>query len=318
MRKTSIQCVVSLAFIVILIAAVIVLPVASIKVEGARIALDVEPGMMYREPIVFSLDPSDPADSFALVVAGFGQSPFDGTYIGLDPGEDTSPWSARTFITLENTVISLEPDGRAATSATITVPAEARDGGMYALILVYQVASLSDQALPAPVAVIPVFLSLKGGNITESGEITALEITTRESGEPLQISTYFQNTGNHHFYEAVNTVTITDHGGVVVAHAQTSPFEKALVPGQEVRFVVSIDEHLPDEEYVLTSRMETQDGTLLAEQQELFEGSEGTDEEEETIPPATPLARKSPGFGIGIALLALAFVSLGSKGIKKV
>lgn len=306
-----------LVFIAIFIAMIMVPPAASVKVDGARIALDVKPGMTYETPIALSLSPGDSGDSFALVVAGFGQSPFDGTYMGLDPGEDTSPWSARPFITLENTVVSLEPGGRADTSATVAVPAEACDGGRYALILVYLVASLSGQTAPAPVAVIPVFLSIQGGNITESGEITALEITTREAGEPLQISTYFQNSGNHHFYGAVNTVSITDPKGAVVARAETLPFEKALIPGQEVRFSVSIDESLPEKEYVLISRMETQDGTLLAEQQEFLEGIEGTDEEKETIPHATPLARKSPGLCIGIALLALTLVSVGRVWLKR-
>lgn len=314
MRKTRIQSVICLAFIVILIAIVMVLPVSSIKVEGARIALDVEPSMTYREPIVLSLPPSDHADSFALVVAGFGQSPFDGTYMGLDPGEDTSPWSARPFITLENTVLSLGPGESGGTNVTVDVPEDTNDGGRYALILVYPVASLSAQTVPAPVALIPVFLSIQGGNSTESGEITALEITTQESGEPLQISTYFLNTGNHHFYGAVNTVTITDREGAVVARAETLPFEKALIPGQEVRFVVSIDEPLPDREYLLTSRMETKDGTLLAEQKESLEGN---GKKEVDIPPATPLARKSPGFSIDLGLLALACVSLGSVWIKR-
>jgi hypothetical protein len=292
-----------------------VLPVSAVKVGSDRIALDVEPGMTYTAPIALSVTPEEPADSFAIVVAGFGQSPFDGTYTGLDPAADTSPYSARTFITLEKTSVYVEAGGRAGINATIAVPADARDGGRYAVILVYQAESVSSPPAESAVAVIPVFLNIKGGNTTGTGEITALEYTITKPGNTVQIATWFQNTGNYHFYGAVNNVTITDSHGTVVTRAITTPFELALIPGQEVRFSVSVESGLPDAGYILTSRMEQQDGTLLAEQKESLPGGEAGAETlaSQSLTPRGTYDRRVPGFGMGIAMLAILIGIVGMK-----
>jgi hypothetical protein len=312
-RKTSART--PALIIVIAVMALTVLPVSAVTVQGDRIALDVDPGTTYTAPIALSITPEEPADFFAIVVAGFGQSPSDGTYICLDPAADTSPYSARPFITLEKTTVFMEAGERAGINATIAVPADARDGGRYAVILVYQAESVSSPPAEAPVAVIPVFLRIRGGNATETGEITALEYSISKPGNTIQIATWFQNTGNHHFYGAVNNVTITDSHGTVVARAITTPFERALIPGQEVRFSVSVESGLADAGYILTSRIEQQDRTLLAEQNESLPGGEVGAETpaSQSLTPRGTYDRSIPGFGIGIAMLAILMGIMGMK-----
>jgi len=287
----------AIAFALVIVMTLTVLPVSAANGEGAPITLDLAPGTSSIVPVDLSIPSGEPGNSFTLAVAGLGQSPLDGTYTVIYPAEDTGPYSARPFIALEKTSVSMNAGENTAIDLTITVPPDARDGGRYAIILVNRTGSVQGQTM----ATVPVFLSITGGNNTETGEITALEFTTTEPGDAVQIATWFTNTGNHHFTGAVNTVTITDSHGTMVARAATPPSEQALIPGQEIRFNVSIGADLPDAVYTLTSRMEKQDGSLLAEQIESLPGRDEVEEEspalESTVPSGTP-AESVPGFGV--------------------
>lgn len=285
------------AFALVIVMTLTVLPVSAANGEGTPITIDVTPGTSSIVPINLSIPSGEPGNSFTLTIAGLGQLPLDGTYTGIDPAEDAGPYSARPFIALEKTSVTMNAGERTAIDMTITVPPDARDGGRYAIILVNRTGSVPGQT----VAAIPIFLSITEGNDTETGEITALEFTTTGPGDAVQIATWFTNTGNHHFTGAVNTVTIADSNGTVVARAATPPSVQALIPGQEIRFNVSIETDLPDAVYTLTSRMEKQDGSLLAEQRESLPGRDEVAEEspvsESSTPSNTP-AERSPGFGV--------------------
>lgn len=309
-KKSSAVFLVLMSLLILLI--ISMNPATAVKVENARIALDVEPGSTYSVPVTLSLAPDEQDESFILVAGGFGLSPFDGTYAALDPESDTSPYTARPFITFEKNTADVTAGGSSEVNMTIDVPADAHDGGRYAIISVFRAAALAGQQPEAPVIEIPVFLSIRGGNTTINGEITALEITTIDPGDIIQVATYFQDTGNYHFYGAVNNVTISDIQGRIVAQASTPPAVRVLIPGQEVRFNVTMEATLPDTGYLVTSRIETRDGDLLAEQRENLEGRGIVKEtiEPSSPGPANPVVRKAPGFAAGAALLA---ILLGAK-----
>lgn len=296
----------SVLLIALIILALAVLPVSAVETQNAPIVLDVMPGRIYTAPVTLSLSNGEPDSSFALAVSGLGQSPFEGTYSPIDPAADRSPYTARPLITLDKNAVHLMPGEQAAVTATIVVPEDAPDGGRYAAILVYPIASETGRPASVPLAVVPVLLSIGGGKSIESGEITALEYTT-EYGRPLQVATYFQNTGNHHISGVINRVTVTDRQGTVVARAITSPSRQPVIPRQEIRFGLVIEGSLPDMPCLVTSRIEQQDGALLAEQEELLPGrgelaeSHGGDS---SNPSGITVWRVS-GFGIGLVLLAV-------------
>lgn len=300
-RQTGI----GIIMLIILILALSVLPVAGFTIKPATIVLDVEPGTLYRIPVMLSAGVNDPEETLTLAVLGLGQSPPDGSYTGLESLQDTGPYTARPFTSTNTSTLHLTPGAETGFMVTFAIPEETQDGGRYAAIAIRS----STTGLPAttPEVLVPVFLTLPGGNSSGTGEITGLDFSTAESGMGLGIGTTFRNTGNHHITGAVNNVTITDVSGKVVAHASTTPLDPALIPGQEVRFKVSIESDLPDPSFTLTSRIEKQDGSLLAEQKESLPGTEREEEEglepEAPVPGGTP-ARSVPGFSalaVGIA-----------------
>lgn len=292
-------CAVALAALFIVITCATI-PASALKVEGARIALDIEPGKTYTSPIGISINPDESEGTYAIDVMGFGQSP-DGTYTALDAAVDSSSYTARSLILLDSSTVHLKPGERAEITATITVPSGTRDGGRYAIILVHPAASASGAPAAFATAVaIPVFLTVKSGTISETGEISALEPPVAGPGKPYQVVTTFQNTGNYHYYSVVNNVTITNAQGNVVMTGKTEPFSRAIVPGQSVKLSVVIGNGLPEGSYKVLSRMEKQDGTLLDEMNVAMQVGQGAVTVMQSPVPT------APGFGSAVVVGCIA------------
>lgn len=303
-----------MTFALLIAGAVLVSPALALKVEGARIALDVEPGRSYTSPIGISIKPEESGGTFAIDVMGFGQTPADGSYTALDASSDTSPSSARPFITIDRPTVSLKPGERADVTATIAVPPGTRDGGRYAIILVHPAASASGAPAAFATAVaIPVFLTVKAGTVTEAGEISAVEPPVAEVGKPFVVATTFRNSGNYHYYGAVHNVTIIDTKGNVVASVKSEPFVRAIVPGQSVRFTASITNGLPQGTYQVNARVEKQDGGLLAERKVTLQAGNPAPVQATDAPPRNPI----PGFGATITVLGLACALFGALRMRK-
>jgi hypothetical protein len=291
-------CLIALALLVA--GAVLAAPALALRVEGARIALDVEPGMTYTSRIGISIEPEESEGTFAIDVMGFGQSTADGSYTALEAAEDTSPYSARPFITIDSPTVHLKPGEQADVTATITVPAGISDGGRYAIILVHP--APSGPGAPAAFATavaIPVFLTVKGGTVTETGEILSLTPAAVEPAKPFEVVVTCQNSGNHHYYGVVSSVRITDASGKEVASATTEPFVRAIVPGEAVDFTMPVKTGLAQGTYQMTASMKTRDGKVLAEK---------------TIPLAVGnprAARETPGFGVLVAVSGMMLACSG-------
>ncbi|MBN1193798.1 MAG: hypothetical protein JXA08_00385 [Methanomicrobiaceae archaeon] len=286
-------------------------PALALKVEGARIALDVEPGTTTTSPIVISINTEESEGTFAIDVMGFGQSPAEGTYTGLEAAADTSPYSARTFITIDTPTVTLKPGERADVTATITVPSGTLDGGRYAIILVHPAASASGAPAAFATAVaIPVFLTVSSGAITEAGEISALAPAAADPATPFEVAATFTNTGNYHYYGVVSTVTINDTAGTEIASVRNDPFIRAVVPGQSIDFSMAISDGLAEGSYQMIARVEKQDGTLLAEKTGTLRIGN---------PAAAPSASAAatPGFGALAAMGGLAVVLFGALRYRK-
>jgi len=294
-------CLITLALLIA--GALLVSPVLALKVEGARIALDVEPGKIYTSPIGISIGENEAGGDYAIEVLGFGQAPADGSYVALEAGRDTSTYSARPFITVDKPVVSLKPGEHAMVVATISVPADAKDGGRYAIILVHPAPSASGAPAAFATAVaIPVFLTVKAGTVRETGEITAVEPPVAEVGKPFAVTTTFRNSGNYHFYGVVHNVTITDAQGRVIASVKSEPFVRAIVPGQSVTFTAPVANGLPQGNYQVVARVEMQDGKVLAEKKVTLQaGSPPT--QATTVAPSKGFL---PGFEGVIAIMGIA------------
>jgi hypothetical protein len=289
----------------LVLAALAAAPAAALKVEGARIALDVEAGKTYNSTIGVSIGTGEAGGEFAIDVLGFGQALADGTYTGLEAAADTAPTTARPFITLDHPTVHLKPGERAVVTAMIRVPADFREGGRYAIILVHPAAAPGQQASFATAVAIPVLLTAKGGAGTEAGEITSLEPGAVSEGKPVTVETVLKNTGDLHYYGVVNKVSLKDASGKLIGNASTVPLTRAIVPGQSVKFTVDIPAPRDPGTYTLSSRMEQQDGTFFDEKTATIEvkGAATPATTQETSPAGGPSG--IPGFTGALGATAL-------------
>jgi hypothetical protein len=263
----------------LLVAALVTAPAVALKVEGAKIMLDVKPGTNYIFPMAVSISSEDTASEYAIDILGFGQSLDAGSYQGLQPGEDTGPYSARSLVSLPSLTVHLQPGERKEFNATIRVPSNVGDGGRYAVILIHPAVTGTGQAAFATAVLVPVLLTVEGSKLVETGEITSVSVGEVVAQKPITVATVLRNTGNHHYYGAVNRLTVTDAAGRQAATATSEPFPRAVIPGQSVRFETGINTGLPIGTYMVKSTMTLQDGTVLDEESSSFTV------QEEYIPP---------------------------------
>ena len=253
-----------LILLLLIVGIAAIAPAAALKVDGARIALEVTPGQTTTSPIGVSIGMDETEGDFAIDVLGFGQSVADGTYNGLEASADISPYSARSFITIDKPTVHLKHGERADATATIRVPADAKDGGRYALILVHPATAASGQQTSFATAVaIPVLLTVKGGTIVQKGEITTIETSKADTGKPFSVTATVKNSGNYHYYGVVSNVTVNDGQEKTVATVKTTPMSRAIIPNNLVKISAQVSPGLPEGMYQVTVKMETQDGTVL-------------------------------------------------------
>jgi len=268
----------------IAISAVIILlfictaPTAAISVTGPKYVGSISPGGTDTHVVTIGIGADDPATDVTLQVAGFGQNP-NGFYTPLDPNNDVSPYSARNFITLDNSTIHLEPGTTQSVTATINLPQNAGPGGMYAIIYIRPVPGKNTTFATA--VVVPVFITVAGTTPTESGSILKIDTGTVTIGQPITVTTSFKNTGNYHYTNAMNEVTVTDSKGTFIANA-TTPMAYAIIPGNTVQFVAQPDvTNLQVGTYTVDSKV------ILGNGQVLDENSTTLAVKTNYIPPAT-------------------------------
>ena len=197
-------------------------PVSALKVVGSIYTGTASPGQTVVYPMTISTDASDLPMDFVVDVMGFGQAP-DKSFTPIDPSSDTSPYSARGYISIDNRTFHLDPGTSETITATIAVPRDAAPGGRYAIITIHTLPKNSGSGLVATAINVPIMMTLDSPGIIQTGAITDLKTGDIVTGQPLAIITSFKNTGNHHFPGTVNTVQVTDSSGKQVALLSTDP-----------------------------------------------------------------------------------------------
>ena len=260
--------------IIISISAVLILlllctaPVAAIGVSGAKYMGSIAPGGTDTHVVTIDIGAGEPATDVAVQVAGFGQTP-NGLYMPLDPANDASPYSALSFIRLDNSTLHLEPGTQQSVTATINLPQNAGPGGRYAIIYIHSIPGKG--ASLATAVVVPVFITVAGTTPTETGSILQVATGTVTVGQPITVTTTFKNTGNYHYYNAINEVTVTDSNGALIANVSATPMDDAIIPGNTVQFVAQPDvqnlqpgTYTVDSKVLLGGQVLDEKGTTLA------------------------------------------------------
>jgi hypothetical protein len=244
--------------IVLMLSAV---PVSAISVSGAKYMGNLSPGGTDVHRMTVGIGPGEaPTDVLAEVV-GFGQN-MDMGYTTIDPANDLSPYSARTFITLDKNTIHIEPGTTQIINANITLPKNVGAGGRYAIIYLHALPGEGKSFTTA--VIVPVLITDSGTALLETGSITKLDVSDVTIGQPITITTSLKNTGNYHYYHTVNEVIVSDANGTILADNSTSPSVYAIIPGNTVGFIVQPDlKNLPLGTYTVNSKVLLEDGRVL-------------------------------------------------------
>ena len=215
---------------------------AGLQISGSLLQQDVSPGDTIQHVMTVTLiNEKAPAD-VSLEVGGLGTTA-EGRPRLIPGEEDTSPYSARPFITLDKDTLRLDPDTPQTVTATIRIPRDVGAGGRYAMIHISTAPKGGTVALVTAVDV-PVVLPVKGTGQTATGEITSVDFREATgSGQPAVISVTLKNTGNIHFENAITRITLSDTSGTTVFNG-TSGASHAVVPLNSIQLDTTIGKEL--------------------------------------------------------------------------
>jgi hypothetical protein len=237
-------------------------PASAINVVGAKYMETVSAGDTVTHTITISTKATDPPMDIVVDVRGFGQTKSK-SYSSLSAQDDTSPYSARKFIALDNGSFHLNPGESRVITATIALPKNIGEGGRYAIISLHNAPSAGGTTAYITAISIPVIITIAKSTIRENGSISGIRVGEIVSGQPVRITTSLENTGNIHYYQTKNTVTLSDSGGNLLGTADTEPSTYAIIPTCTVDYAVTLDKSLAPGTYGVKSEVRLGDGTLL-------------------------------------------------------
>ncbi|MFA5375479.1 MAG: hypothetical protein WC455_06975 [Dehalococcoidia bacterium] len=240
---------------------------SGLSIIGALVNINIAPGETYIHEMTITNSAGDPLE-ITVEARGFGQNT-DGSNIELTAEADSSPYSARQYIThIDNPSFHLESGASAVVNATIQVPSDISSGTRYAIIYIHSLPTGGGSVGYIVAADVPVILTVPGATLQTTGEITDLTVPEPESGQPLKILTAFKNTGNYH-YKIKNQVIIANESVANISTSTTAITASSILPTFSRLF--SVTPILPDPAaglapgtYTAESKILLDDNTVLA------------------------------------------------------
>ncbi len=259
--------VVVIALIVIILC---ITPASAFTLAGTKYMGSIPAGGTDTHIMTIGLGPNENPLDVKVSVMGFGQQ-INKLYLPLEQSNDLNPYSARAFITLDNTMLHLTPGIQQKVTATISPPKNAGAGGRYAIIQIIAVAEKGQMVSTA--MNVPVMITVAGTTPTLAGEIIGVDVGDMITGQPVSVTTTLKNTGNHHYYRTVNQITIADEKGNIISNSSTEPSTDAIIPGtgNSVQYILKPDvKNLQPGTYTLNSKILLEDGKILDEKKTTF------------------------------------------------
>lgn len=263
---------------------------AGLRVSGGRIEDSLAPGSETSYTMNVANTSTDPMD-VAVEVKGYGASTAS-SYAILEPEEDTSPYSARELLTVVPQSFHLEPKESQDITVTATIPSNVGSGGRYAIIYIHTVPSPGGTTVAVATAIAArVLLTIEGSELIKSGEISQIELSEAESGQPLEIRVIVENDGNSH-YKISAQGEIKDGADKVVAISLPVTPGFPIIPAcsQEITIpFLDLDwETLPAGRYQVEIEVTSEDGTPIDTGTASFELSESGELLPEEAPEGYP------------------------------
>jgi len=281
-----------LALMVVSLATLSAVPVSAssgLTVNNALILANVNPGQVLTQKITVNIDSADPAADVIVQVTGVAQT-LNGSYVLLDASQDTGPYSARQFVSIDKNSFHVEPGGSQDIIATVQIPQNVGAGGRYAMINIVT-APVTGAGVSMREAVnVPVYLTIKGSQIINTGKITKVGTDDVISGNPINMFVDFQNTGNCHF-KVQGDLTIKDPQGQTTSTISMPVTSSSIVPGMSRRLKASFTPNgdLAPGTYSFEANVTLSDGSSLDKASGTF-----TVKSAYTPPPTTNASNPAP------------------------
>jgi P pilus assembly chaperone PapD len=194
---------------------------ASVMVSPVRMEVIVSEGKNTLPIITVTNTDEDKPVRVKAEVMGFGQNQM-GTTITIK--DDTSPCSAVSLIELSPEEFEIKPGESQKVSVTATIPPGA-SGGKYATIVVGQVPE-PGMSMVGQVA-IAVMLTISESSLIRAGQVTSVDISQEQPGEPITFITAISNQGNVHFRPSGEIIISQD--GEEIGRTDVEPH--LIIPG---------------------------------------------------------------------------------------
>lgn len=201
-----------------------------LQVTGAILQLQATPGMVYVHHMTVEVGAQAPALDVTVQALGLGQA-LDGSPQILSKDQDTSPYSALTYITnISQTSFHLQPGGSMSVDATLTIPSDFGKDSRFAAIYIKGTPANSGANVTQILSVIvPIIIIPQNGQLNATGQITDLKVDPVEAGKPITITTTVKNTGNE-LFKVKGDVKILDPSGQLVTDLQIPLTSNSIVP----------------------------------------------------------------------------------------
>jgi hypothetical protein len=217
-----------------------------------------------------SIGTGDPATVITVQLEGMTQGS-DGTLETLAAAQDTGPYTARPFITIDQNSFPLNPGDSQIVTATIQIPQDVGAGQRFAMI------TLQTQPVPG-VGVntisevdVPIYLTISGSQMINTGTITSLTTSSITTGQPIIVTTAFENTGNYHF-KIEGQIGITSSQGMILDTIGIPETTSNIMPGltRQIITTVTAAGTLSPGTYTVNSSITLSDGTPLDKKSTTF------------------------------------------------
>ncbi|MDD5701070.1 MAG: hypothetical protein PHU23_03380 [Dehalococcoidales bacterium] len=222
-----------------------------LTVSGGKIETGVIPGSPGVHNMTVRNTGETPLD-IAVEAKGYGTSS-GSSFTVLEPGEDTSPYTARDYLEISPDAFQLAPGESRQITVTVKAPADMGDGGRYAIVFIHTLPGGSGAVATVSAVAARVLLTNNGSALIHDSRIDTLEI-----GAEKGLTAKFEvlNQGNHHYKPDFRAVL--KKGDSLPAEA-SSRDAWPLIPGYARSFNLIFDSAGPLEPGEYTVEIEVRD-----------------------------------------------------------
>ncbi|HNY33969.1 MAG TPA: hypothetical protein PKK68_04865 [Methanothrix soehngenii] len=248
------------AFMAFLVIFLVVSTSTGLTVRGAAFIGEVSPGQKIVHTMTVSLEDNETSQKMTADVYGFAMN-MDGTNMELSPEDDTGPFTARTFLSVEPKNFTIEPGVPQKVNLTGTVPEDSIPGGRYAIVSLKTEPEGNKSISITSEFQVLVLLTIKDSAQEKTGTITDLNIST---GNNVSVNLVFENTGNVYYKPFIGAV-LKDDSGQVAIEIPPKKISASILPTNSRRcsFDVAPLSNLTSGKYTIEVDVTLEDGTLL-------------------------------------------------------